>query len=176
MRAVPKGKEFIKGGTCRQHRKKWKTRCPHNAIGRNQCIRQSNLIRNSTNPLPLETACILVLSTRFFGRTHRFWQMGILLYVGNGSFLPELSTVPPFINLFPLGTVRNLISTPPLQLILIFEWCQFPWPLHKPSSPGKDWRLHGLKYLFFVTVKYCDQYLYLHRSDCFHLFLFSKHP
>ena len=79
-------------------------------IGRNQYVRQSNLIRCSTNPFPFE-ACILVLRTCFFGHIDFDGWEFCVIWATRISFLPELSAVLPFINSFPLEIARNLWFT-----------------------------------------------------------------
>ena len=58
-------------------------------IGRNRCLCQSNLIRNSKNPFPLETACILVLHDLrlIFGTETSILTDGNLRHVGNAYFI-----------------------------------------------------------------------------------------
>ena len=77
------------------------------SVGRNRCVRQSNLIRYRTNPVPLETASVLVLSTWM---TDTFWWMEILRCVRNAYFMSSWVVGSPsfFINSFPLGTARSL--------------------------------------------------------------------
>ena len=64
LRAVMKGKELMKGRTADNTGRKYALLTQRKIpMGRNIRVRQSNLIRNGTNPFPLKTACILVLLT-----------------------------------------------------------------------------------------------------------------
>ena len=58
LQAVPKRKELMKEGlqTTQEEMKYTLPTQRKIHIGRNRRVRQSNLIRNSTNPFPLETA------------------------------------------------------------------------------------------------------------------------
>ena len=79
LQEVPKGNALMKEGIADNTERNEMRGVRKIPIGQNRCVSQSNLICNSKIPFPLETPCILVLPTRFFGRT----RMRILRYVGN---------------------------------------------------------------------------------------------